>query len=188
MRKRVLFSVAGLLAAVGVGIFNYTGNDITLEEGEKIETRYLQKHLTKHYRERSIEDSLYITVHHTAGSKFQSLESIAKYHVERRGWPEIAYHIAINYKGEVMFLNDIEERTYHAGGFNTTRIGVVLIGNYETDYPTEEMEKSLLAVTDALCLTLKIKGIEGHRDTKATLCPGTNAYNKFHYIFFNNKK
>ena len=184
MKKRAISWIIGLIAASGVGIYNLTGEDVTLPNGEIIETGELTESLTKHYQERNIEDSLYITIHHTAGPKTASLESIAKFHVEMRGWPAIAYHIAINDDGDIYFLNDIEERTYHDSGENTVSIGVVLVGNYEEKQPSDDMIESVKLVTDALCQSLKIKGIRAHRDTSPTLCCGINAYNKLQDIFF----
>jgi len=186
MKKRATQLVIAALFTLGsgVGIYNFTGTDVTLPNGEVIKTGKLTESLTKHYQERNIEDSLYITIHHTAGSKNQSLESIAKFHVEMNGWPAIAYHIAINDDGDINFLNDIEERTYHDSGENTVSIGVVLVGNYEEDLPSEDMIKSVKLVTDALCQSLKIKGIRAHRDTSPTLCCGINAYVKLKDVFF----
>lgn len=177
MKKRVAGFIASLLIGGGYGVYNYTGNEIILPNGETMVTHDLPKSLTKVYREREIEDSLTIVIHHTASSKTQSLETIAKFHVEKRGWPEIAYHVAINDAGDIYLLNDIEEKTYHNSVDNTNTIGIVAVGNYEKDQPSEELLNSIEAVTDALCLTLKIKAIKGHRDYKNTLCPGKNLYN-----------
>lgn len=180
MKKGILRLIAGILLAGGssYGVYNYTGNEIILPNGETMVTHDLPESLSKFYKERSIEDSLTIVVHHTASSKTQSLETIAKFHVETRGWPAIAYHIAINESGDVYLLNDIEKKTYHNSADNTNTIGVVVVGNYEQYEPSEASIKSLQAVTDALCMTLKIKGIKGHRDYKNTSCPGKYLYNE----------
>ena len=186
MKNRILKLLAALLISggTGVAVYNNTGTDITLEDGTVLHSKDLAKSLTKHYQLRNIEDSLYITIHHTAGNKDQSLESIAKFHVEMRGWPEIAYHIAINDDGDIHFLNEISERTYHDSGQNTNSIGIVLVGNYEDYEPSDDMLESTKLVTDALCQIMKIKGIRGHRDTSPTLCPGTYAYNDLKNLFF----
>lgn len=172
MKNRIYIVIAGILATAGITIFNNTGTDIILKTGEVIETHNLPKSLTKIYRERNIEDSLTIVIHHTAAPKTQSLENIAKFHVEKKGWPAIAYHIAINDDGDIHFLNDIERKTYHNSVDNTNTIGIVAIGNYENYEPSDDLIDSIRAVTEALCLSLKIKSIKGHRDYKATDCPG----------------
>lgn len=175
-KSRIIGVIASLLLGGSYGVYNYTGNEIILPDGETMITHDLPQSLTKFYKERSIEDSLTIVIHHTASSKTQSLETIAKFHVEKRGWPEIAYHIAINDDGDIYLLNDIEEKTYHNSEDNTNTIGVVAVGNYEDYEPSEELIESIEAVTDALCLSLKIKGIKGHRDYKSTACPGNYLY------------
>jgi len=178
MKNRVIALIVGLLSTGGIAIYNYTGTDIILTNGETIVSHDLPKSLTKHYKLRNIDDSLTIVIHHTAAPKDQSLENIAKFHVEKRGWPAIAYHVAINDKGDINFLNDIEEKTYHNSADNTNTIGIVVLGDYETEEPSYDALVSIKAVTEAICETLKIKGIKGHRDYKSTLCPGKNLYNR----------
>ena len=187
MKKRILQLLAGLIigGGSGVAVYNNTESDITLYNGQVIESNELTKSLTQKYSYR-VTDSLYITIHHTAANKDQSLESIAKFHVEKRGYPAIAYHIAINEEGDIHFLNEIEKRTYHDSGQNTNSIGIVLVGNYEENEPSEEMIESVELITDALCKTVKIIGIRAHRDTSPTLCCGKFAYMELHKkgIFF----
>lgn len=186
MKNRILKTLAALILAAssGVAIHNYTGTDISLPDGSIIPSEQLTESLTKTYKNRQQSNNLYITIHHTAGSEKASLESIAKFHVEKRGWPAIAYHIAINQAGDIHFLNEIEEITYHDSGQNTNSIGIVLVGNFEDYEPSKNMVESVKLVTDALCKSLNIKGIRGHKDTSPTLCPGTYAYSEFKNLFF----
>ncbi|WP_417200096.1 N-acetylmuramoyl-L-alanine amidase [Bizionia sp.] len=186
MKNRIIKALATLLIAAGSGaaIYNNTGTDITLADGTTLESQDLTKSLTKHYQLRDVSAAINITIHHTAGPENASLESIAKFHVEKRGWPEIAYHIAINQDGAIHFLNEIEERTYHDSGQNTNSIGIVLVGNFETTEPSAAMLYSVKLVTESLCKVLNITSIRGHRDTSPTLCPGVNAYNQLETIFY----
>jgi len=186
MKNRILKTLAALILAAssGVAIHNYTGTDISLPDGSVITSDQLTENLTKTYKSRKTSNNLYITIHHTAGSEKATLESIAKFHVEKRGWPAIAYHIAINQDGDIHFLNEIEEITYHDSGENTSSIGIVLRGNFENTTPSKKMISSVNLVTEALCKALNIKGIRGHRDTSPTLCPGTYAYSEFKNLFF----
>lgn len=178
MRKYVLRLLAtAVLSGTGYGVYNYTGTDIVLPNGETLITHDLTRSLTKDYKTRSLEDSLYITIHHTAGSKTQSVEAIADFHVNHRGWPEIAYHSAIDEDGNVYLLNFFDEISYHDSGENTKSIGIVLIGNYETEQLSDDTLESLKIVLNVICQELKIKGIRGHKDTSPTLCPGANAHN-----------
>jgi N-acetyl-anhydromuramyl-L-alanine amidase AmpD len=185
MKKRILQVLATLIIGGGSGVIihNNTGTDITLDNGQVIESKNLTKSLTKSYKNR-ITDSLFITIHHTAGSKSDNMENIAKFHVEQRGYPEIAYHIAINEDGDIHFLNEISERTYHDSGQNTNSIGIVLVGNYEEYEPSDDMIESVKLITDALCQTIKIRGIRAHRDTSPTLCCGKYAYEALQHVFY----
>lgn len=178
MKNRAIALIIGIMTAAGASVYNYTGTEVILPNGEEITTHNLVKDAKKVYSDRSIKDSLTIYIHHTAGSKSQSLENIAEYHVKNRKWPGIAYHVAVNEKGDVYFLNDIEKRTYHNSADNTKGIGIVAVGNYENYEPSDDMVESIKEITDAMCLTMKIKAIKGHKDSKPTACPGKYLYNK----------
>lgn len=189
MKNRAYTYLAAFLISIGTGVYNYTQEDIILPDGNVIQTHDIAQNLHRTYGKRPT-DSLFITIHHTAGSRDESIESIAKFHVEQRNFPEVAYHIAIDKDGNVRFLNWLDELTWHDAGSNTNSIGIVLIGNYEEYYPTNSMMQSLEIVTDWLCKNsgIKIRGIRAHKDTpnSATKCCGKNAYEeiKENDIFF----
>jgi len=136
----------------------------------------------KEYSFRSLDRDLYITFHHSA-TKGQSIEEIATYHVEQKGWPGIAYHFAINWEGDVFQLQKLDEITYHSKGRNTESIGIVFVGNFqEKDLPDVAVESAECLVM-GLKESLNIVGVRGHRDVRATLCPGDFAYSKIKYLF-----
>lgn len=178
MKKRAISLIIGLIATAGVTIYNYTGEDVVLENGETVSTKELVTHITKEYGTRNLKDSLYITIHCSAGPKNQKIENIAAYHVNDRGWPGVGYHSAINYDGDIFLLNDLEKVTYHNAGENTISIGICFIGNYDEYILSDEQIDSLKLLLDALCKTLPIKGIRGHRDVPGAnkTCPGNYAY------------
>jgi len=165
---KVITAIVAMLTAAGIGYIDIS-ND-------------LPEHPIKEYKFRSLDRPLYITFHHSA-TKGQSLNEIAKYHVEKKGWPGIAYHFAINWKGEVFQLQDLDEITYHSQGHNTESIGIVFVGNFqEKDLPDEACE-SAQKLVEGLESSLNIVGVRGHRDVKATLCPGDSAYAKIKHLF-----
>lgn len=186
MKDKILRAIATFIIAsgTGVGVYNYTGDTIIMPDGSELKSHDLKRSLTKFYKKRTIDKPLEVRIHHTAGSDEQSLESIAKFHVEQRGWAEIAYHIAIDKYGNVNLLNNIDEITYHDSGTNSKAIGIVLIGNYEVNKPTKEMINSVKMVVDVLCQELNIVKVNGHRDTSPTLCPGKYAYNELKETLF----
>lgn len=173
-----------LILSGGAVIHNYTGEDIVLEDGTKIESQDLSKHLTNKYRDREI-DTVTIYLHHTVTSKKASIESINKIHINN-GWEKLSYHIVIRHNGEINIINDFTKYTYHTKGKNKKGIAIALIGNYEIEEPSEKMIEATRNTIDVLCnmSNLHVIGIKGHRDVKATLCPGEYAYNEFKDIYF----
>lgn len=118
-----------------------------------------------------------ITLHHTASGPEWRPERLANLHIKDRKWPGIAYHFLIYEDGQIYQTNKIESRTYHNGYNNTKAIGISMVGNYETSYPTKKQIDSV----EYLCKKLKkdIKSITrliGHKEYPgaSTACPGGN--------------
>ena len=185
-KSRFVTYLARVLIASGlVGmVYNYTGDDIVLLDGSEIKTENLKEHLTSKYIDREV-DTVTIYLHHTVTSREASIESINKIHTDR-GWQKVSYHIATNYEGKLFFLNPLTKYTYHTKGKNKKGISIVLIGNYEEYYPSKEMITMTRFIIEQLCNTpnLYIEGIKGHKDVKATLCPGKYAYTEFKDLFY----
>ena len=186
MKNRAITVLLGFIISAGVTIYNYTGEDVIMPDGTEFSTRDLPEHLSKEYKNRSLEDSLYIFIHHTASPSSAKIENIARWHVNHNGWPRIAYHSGIKANGDILILNDLETLSYHTKGSNTKGISIVLLGNYNEEEITDDQLESLKILTDGLCKTLKIKGIMGHRDAPGahTSCPGDNAYNELETTLF----
>lgn len=126
----------------------------------------------------------YIIIHHSAGVDHPTLDfqGIRKWHVEHNEWKDIGYHYVIekiNDRYEILVGRMLDEVGSHASGHNSNSIGICCIGNYEIDYPDGEMVLLLRRLVNALCSVLGIKAenVIGHRDTKATACPGKHLYN-----------
>jgi len=137
--------------------------------------------------EAELRDWEYIVIHHTASST-GSVESIHELHSKKKdksgnAWLGIGYHFVIG-NGNGMPDGDIEstfrwrEQMHgaHAGAkkYNQQGIGICLVGNFENAPPSEAQ----LAAVKKLVGTLKAEynipseNIQGHRDVKATACPG----------------
>lgn len=91
----------------------------------------------------------------------------------------ISYSFVIPKSGRIFEGCPVGRIGSHTGGHNTTSVGIALIGNYENDAPTKKQIAALV--------WLLIEGVKrgwwrqpiltgGHRDTKATACPGRKAY------------
>ena len=128
-----------------------------------------------------------IVIHHTA-SETGSVESIHQIHRERKDaagnpWRGIGYHFVIG-NGHGMDDGAIEAtfrwreqlEGAHAGisRYNEQGVGICLIGNFEKHSPTEAQIVSLKKLIAWLSqeYDISVDQVKGHRDLKATACPG----------------
>jgi N-acetylmuramoyl-L-alanine amidase len=125
-----------------------------------------------------------IIIHHTA-TKGQSLNSIAQFHVEQRKWQGIAYHLAVGYDGTKFLLNDVNRKTNHAQGWNTYSIGIVMIGNYDINEPSDPTITSVIEMVDIIQSQYGEMTVLFHSDTKSTACPGRFTRERLNRILVN---
>jgi hypothetical protein len=112
------------------------------------------------------------------GSK--TLKSIQRYHMETMGYIDIAYHAIIAPNGDRYQGREFNQIGAHVKNNNTNNIGIMLIGNFNYEFPTKLQMRSL---TELICYlkiqypTLQIPDcIYGHKDFIVTDCPGKNLY------------
>lgn len=137
-------------------------------------------------------------VHHTAGSNsYRASQSasivrgIYAYHTKSKGWCDIGYNLLVDKYGKVFegryggVWNVVHGA--HATSWNTSTVGVSLMGNFETGKPTKAMTTAAANVlawklegfyrdpTAKVTLAGKrINVIAGHGDVMPTACPGKN--------------
>lgn len=129
----------------------------------------------------------YIVIHHTASARgsVESIDQIHRNRTDKNGnrWLGIGYHFVIG-NGNGMPDGSIEPtfrwwqqlHGAHAGAddYNQKGIGIALVGNFEEGPPSAAQ----LAAIKSLVATLKgnyritADNVIGHRDVKATACPG----------------
>ncbi|WP_227978903.1 N-acetylmuramoyl-L-alanine amidase [Nocardia spumae] len=154
-----------------------------------------------------------ITVHHTAGrndySKSESagiVRAIYAYHAKTLGWCDIGYNALVDKYGQIFEGRygglDRPVEGAHAGGFNENTAGVAMMGDFESDPPTDAQ---LQATGQYVGWRAKIAGLDpeghttmysegtdftpyaegeavrlpivfAHRDVGNTTCPGDAAY------------
>jgi hypothetical protein len=127
----------------------------------------------------------WIVIHHSA-TPSGSAAVFDRMH-RQKGWDELGYHFVIgngtdsgNGRVEVGPRWPRQKWGAHAktpdNRFNDYGIGVCLVGNFDIERPTPQQMQSLARLTAYLMQTYKIPAgnILGHRDTKATECPGRN--------------
>lgn len=145
-------------------------------------------------------------VHHTAdrndytrGQVSGMVRSMYAYHVKSRGWCDLGYNFLVDRFGRAF-----EGRAggmqwpvlgAHTGAFNANSFGVSLIGNFDKVAPPQAMLETTARIvawkldanyrsplgTVVLGRT-KLHTVSGHRDTKATACPGKNLYAKLPWL------
>ena len=125
----------------------------------------------------------HIVIHHTASSN-GSVESIHETHLGK-GWQGIGYHFVIG-NGNGMGDGSIEEtfrwreqmHGAHAGKdeYNQHGIGICLVGNFEETDPSSAQLAAVKRLIGVLKTAYQIptSNVIGHRDVKATACPGSN--------------
>jgi hypothetical protein len=129
----------------------------------------------------------HIVVHHTAGSANATPQAIAHYQVWQREpasarTPRCAYHILVGQDGYVYLCNDLDARTWHAGGggwadprnANHYSIGVCLIGDFTRVQPSIAQLAALGELYWWLCERYGPLHLISHRRAykAATECPG----------------
>jgi len=91
------------------------------------------------------------------------------------------YSYAIHPSG-VVLEGAGKRRGAHTGGHNSDGYGIAFMGNYDNHQPTlaqlvaAARTVNLLRMDGSLVRDLPAVNIVGHRDTKATACPGANLY------------
>jgi N-acetylmuramoyl-L-alanine amidase len=125
----------------------------------------------------------YIVVHHSDTST-GGAERFGKFHKDK-GWDELGYHFVIGNgtettDGQVEVGPRWPKQKWGAhtktadNRYNDFGVGICLVGNFQDSRPTSQQMQSLAKLVAYLQKTYKIpsQNIIGHRDAKATECPG----------------
>lgn len=129
-----------------------------------------------------------ITVHHDglptplASSRTRDTEDrlrlIQRAHVNSRGWADIGYHYAIDRAGRVWACRPVTWQGAHVKNRNEGNIGVLVLGNFETERPSTAQLSGLAMHLKTLSVAYRVpvSRIYTHREWPgaATQCPGRN--------------
>lgn len=132
------------------------------------------KGLTVHYTGQD-----YQSIYNSITDVFDKLKSIQKFHMDTRGWSDIGYSFAVsNFSSEVIELRGFDVYSAHSGNtqINKTFASVVWLGGLQ-DQPNE-LAKSAIERLHRIMeekYNRKIM-VTGHKDHKATQCPGVLMY------------
>ncbi len=125
----------------------------------------------------------YLTVHHagdtlgiTGPERFRSWQG---WHMDERGWGDLAYHYIIGVDGVVWTGRDVGLRGDTATSYDPDRHFLVVVeGNFDVVEPTPAQLRTLPLVLAWAAATWEVPtaSIAGHKDYAATACPGANLY------------
>ncbi|WBQ04089.1 N-acetylmuramoyl-L-alanine amidase [Kribbella sp. CA-293567] len=145
-------------------------------------------------------------VHHTADRNNYTrtqvpamVRSMYAYHVKSRGWCDLGYNFLVDRFGRAFEGRyggaQLPVLGAHTGAFNANSFGVSLIGNFDQVAPPAPMLETTARIiawkldanyrsplTTVVLAGSKLHTVSGHRDTKATACPGKNLYSKLPWL------
>jgi len=124
-----------------------------------------------------------ITVHHEGWKQVyftgwartvQRLRRIRKSHVEYHGWGDLGYHFVIDRAGRVWEGRDLTYQGAHVSDHNQHNIGVMVLGNFQEQYPAQEQLDSLVSFINQLKAKYNINdsAVHTHQELGDTACPG----------------
>jgi len=124
-----------------------------------------------------------VTVHHEGGTPVwfddtgttaKRLESIRKSHLKRLKAGDIGYHLVIDRAGRVWQGRDLCYQGAHVRGHNPQNIGVMVLGNFDLQRPTDAQMASVQDTLTKLVHQYRIpmSGIYTHQELNITSCPG----------------
>jgi LysM repeat protein len=122
-----------------------------------------------------------ITVHHTdehgpmaALPDTEVIRRIERYHREDRKWAAIGYHYLVGKSGIIYEGRPIRYQGAHTSQNNSNNLGVSMIGDYSKNPPNAKQARALAAFLDDCRARYHLpkSKIFGHRELRATLCPG----------------
>lgn len=127
-----------------------------------------------------------LTIHHE-GNKANFARSYSKVTRElrrilaahrRKGYGDIGYHFMIDYSGRTWEGRSLKYQGAHVSSRNPGNIGIMLLGNFELQKPSEAQKTTLTRLVAELrrYYGIRRRRIYGHRDLDSTLCPGKNLY------------
>lgn len=128
-----------------------------------------------------------VWLHHTAGPAYNGagiIRDLERVGQERFGGG-MSYSFLITINGDIYEGHSIHRLGAHTGGRNDIARAICYVGNYETTRPSEAQLNStawLLREGKRRSWWREAHLTGGHRDLKATACPGGHAYRLIHEI------
>lgn len=125
-----------------------------------------------------------VFIHHAAGpspiTPAAEVQLLRQYDAQHRakGWDGIGYSFIVGPSGRV-YEGRGQKVGSHTEGHNSVGFGICFLGNFEQAVPTAA---AMMAAADLMSHLVSVRALlhdfilRGHRDTKATACPGAALY------------
>ena len=139
----------------------------------------------------ALGDVKWITIHHegapvtrseiSRSETAQLLDRLRSYHVQARGWADIGYHYIIDPAGRVWEGRPASLRGAHVRDHNENNLGVMLLGNFELQSPSQAQLETLPRLVRKLRWDHGVpeRAMKSHREWVATACPGKHLQPRF---------
>ncbi|ESO82487.1 hypothetical protein LOTGIDRAFT_134508, partial [Lottia gigantea] len=128
----------------------------------------------------------FLYIHHSASSPCHDTKECSRltriaqdYYMDGHGWSDLGYTFMIGEDGNVYEVHGWDEIGAHTLNHNTDGYGFCVIGNFMARVPNTKALNALKQLIDCGVKNGKIRSdyiLKGHRDVRATLCPGQKLY------------
>jgi hypothetical protein len=117
-----------------------------------------------------------LAVHHSASTmRSTTMRGMQSTHMGSRGWADIGYHFGIDPAGNIYEGRSVAVRGASVAGYNTGTMGVVMMGNFNSEVPTMPQLAALQNLTNWLTRRYSLTHLAGHREfNNFTTCPGNH--------------
>ena len=124
-----------------------------------------------------------ITVHHEGwkvvrftdqASTAARIEQIRRIHTRDRRWADIGYHFIVDRSGQLWQGRDLRYQGAHVRNNNEHNIGVLVLGNFDKQSPTQAQTGRLVDTLRKLQTAYRVptRRIYTHQEINPTSCPG----------------
>lgn len=121
-------------------------------------------------------------LHHTAGAGngASGVRATQRYHMDTKGWSDIAYSYLVDADGTVYEGRGPAVAGAHTRNHNSISHAICAIGDYQQEQPTERLVHSIARLVrhghERGWWPATLTG--GHRDVGSTACPGQHLYSR----------
>ncbi|WP_072060631.1 N-acetylmuramoyl-L-alanine amidase [Clostridium novyi] len=114
-----------------------------------------------------------LVLHHSQ-HKTWNVYDIHNFHKNEKGWSGIGYHFFITKDGKIYRGRPENTIGAHCLSYNNCTIGICVQGDFMVEKMVPSQKWAVINLCRHLCNKYNIKTIKGHRELKATDCPGIN--------------